>query len=76
MHTTDTAWAAPSGYEIIDSHTGLVVGTAKSLKAATRSVDRRDNAYGAYRFRARPVACAPAHRCSAACPVSCRRFAQ
>jgi hypothetical protein len=37
-------------YEIIDLHTKQVVGRAKSLRAAIRSVDRRDNAYGAYRF--------------------------
>lgn len=37
-------------YEIVDTQTGKVVGTAKSLKAASCSCDRRDNAYGAYRF--------------------------
>ena len=42
-------------YEIIDSHTGKVVGTAKTVKAARNSVDRRDLAYGGYRFSYRPV---------------------
>lgn len=37
-------------YEIIDRHTGQVVGTAKTVKGARASVDRRDNAYGAYRY--------------------------
>lgn len=37
-------------YEIIDRQTGRVVGTAKTLQGARRSVDRRDNAYGAYRY--------------------------
>jgi len=37
-------------YLIIDTRTGATVGTAKSLKAAMQSVDRRDNAYGGYRY--------------------------
>lgn len=40
-----------SHYEIHDNHTKKVVGKAKNLKAASRSVDRRDNAYGGYRFK-------------------------
>ena len=43
-------------YLIIDSHTGKTVGKAQTLKAANRSVDRRDNAYGAYRYRSQKVA--------------------
>ena len=42
----------PIRYDIIDSHTGQKVGEAKTRAAASRSVDRRDNAYGGYRFRA------------------------
>jgi hypothetical protein len=42
-------------YEIIDNQTKAVVGKAKTRKAASRSVDRRDNAYGAYRYSARAV---------------------
>lgn len=45
----------PTHYEIIDSQTGFVVGTAKTRAGASRSVDKRDNAYGAYRYRANPV---------------------
>lgn len=45
----------PTHYEITDSHTGKVVTTVKTRNAATRAVDTRDNAYGAYRYRARPV---------------------
>ena len=41
--------AAPApGYHIIDRRTGGVVGQAKTLKGARRSVDKRDNTYGAY----------------------------
>lgn len=42
-------------YEIIDRKTGHRVGTAKTLKAALRSVDRRDNEYGGYRFSHRRI---------------------
>jgi hypothetical protein len=42
-------------YEIVDRKTGLVVGTAKTRTGANRSVDRRDNEYGAYRYFARSV---------------------
>ncbi len=42
-------------YEIVDRHTGKVVGHAKTLSGALRSVDRRDNAYGAYRYFHRRV---------------------
>ena len=37
-------------YNIIDRHTGCIVGQAKTLAGARRAVDRRDNAYGAYRY--------------------------
>lgn len=43
------------GYKIIDRQTGAKVGSAKTLKAASRSVDRRDNEYGGYRYSAQPV---------------------
>lgn len=42
-------------YEIIDTHTGYVVGKAKTLRSALRTIDRRDNAYGAYRYTWRKV---------------------
>lgn len=42
----------PIRYDIIDSRTGAVVATAKTRVGASRSVDRRDNAYGGYRYRA------------------------
>ena len=45
----------PIRYDIIDRHTGLKVGEAKTRAGASRSVDRRDNAYGGYRFSAKPV---------------------
>lgn len=44
-----------SHYEIVDGHTGKVVGTAKSRASASRMVDRRDSAYGACRYTARPI---------------------
>lgn len=37
-------------FEIVDRQSGKVVATAKTLSGALRSVDRRDNAYGAYRY--------------------------
>jgi hypothetical protein len=37
-------------YLVIDRHTGRVVGKCKTLRAARLSVDKRDNAYGAYRY--------------------------
>jgi len=40
-------------YVVIDRHTGAIVSKPMSLTAARRSVDRRDNAYGAYRFGTR-----------------------
>lgn len=51
--------ARPERYDIIDGHTGLKAGTAKTLQAARRAVDRRDNAYGTYRYRAVPVYATP-----------------
>ncbi|CAB4151694.1 hypothetical protein UFOVP601_29 [uncultured Caudovirales phage] len=45
----------PTHYLIIDTRTGATVGTAKTRAAASRSVDRRDAAFGAYRYRAVPV---------------------
>jgi hypothetical protein len=45
----------PIRYDIIDRQTKKVVGTAKTLTGARRSVDRRDNQYGGYRFSAQPV---------------------
>lgn len=42
-------------YDIIDRHTGKTVGQAKTRARASASVDRRDNAYGAYRYTAEPV---------------------
>ena len=39
-----------ASYDIIDRHTGKVVGHCKTLARALASVDRRDNAYGAYRY--------------------------
>jgi len=37
-------------YHIIDRHTKSVVGKAKNLRSAIRMVDKRDNAYGGYRY--------------------------
>lgn len=42
-------------YAIIDRQTGKVVAVVKTLNAAIRSVDRRDNAYGAYRYYHRRI---------------------
>ena len=45
----------PIRYDIIDRHTGAKVGEAKTRAGATRSVDKRDNKNGGYRFSAQPV---------------------
>lgn len=37
-------------YVVIDRHTGTIVSKPMSRISASRSVDRRDNAYGAYRY--------------------------
>lgn len=37
-------------YAIIDAKTQQQVGTAKNLKAASKSCERRNQAYGAVRF--------------------------
>ncbi len=42
-------------YDIVDKQTGRIVATAKTTASARRAVDRRDNDYGAYRYRAVPV---------------------
>jgi len=42
--------AAGYTHHIVDRHTGNVVGRAKSLSSALKSVDKRDNAYGAVRY--------------------------
>jgi hypothetical protein len=45
----------PIRFDIIDRHTGRTVSTAKTRAGAIRAVDKRDNAYGAYSYSARPV---------------------
>lgn len=45
----------PIGYHVIDRQTGAKVGRASTLRGASRSVDRRDNAYGGYRYTHRPI---------------------
>lgn len=42
-------------FDIIDKHTGEIVGHAKTRHGATRAADRRDNEYGAYRYGVRAV---------------------
>jgi hypothetical protein len=42
----------PIHFDIIDRQTGAKVGECRTRRAASNSVDRRDNAYGAYRYRA------------------------
>lgn len=44
-------------FEVIDSQTGKRVGGPyKGRARANRAVDRLDNAYGAYRYKAKPIA--------------------
>lgn len=40
-------------YLVIDGRTGAVVARCKTRNGARRSADRRDNEYGAYRYRVR-----------------------
>lgn len=42
-------------FDIVDRQSGKIVTTARTRRGATNAVDRRDNAYGAYRYRAVPV---------------------
>jgi len=46
-----------SHYEIYDRHhpEKITVGKAKTLQGALRSIDKRDNAYGGYRYGRRAV---------------------
>ncbi len=50
-----TVIETPIRFDIIDRQTGRVVGTAKTRKAATAAVNKRDNAYGGYRYSAQAV---------------------
>ena len=52
--------AQTAQFEIVDRKTGLVVGKATTRSGARRSVDRRDNEYGGYRFYFRPAAASAA----------------
>lgn len=45
----------PIRYDIIDRKTGFKVGSAKTRAGATRSCDKRDKEYGAYRYYAKPI---------------------
>ena len=43
-------------YQVYDRHTGLSVGKPLATRvAASRKVDRLDNAYGAYRYGVKAV---------------------
>jgi hypothetical protein len=50
-----TTYSIKNLYVVFDRHTGAVVSKPMTLKAAIRSVDKRDNAYGGYRFGKRRV---------------------
>jgi len=45
----------PIRFDIVDRHTKRVVTTALTRAGANRAVDRRDNEYGAYRYKAVPI---------------------
>lgn len=52
-----TANNTAARFEVIDRHTAQRVGKLYSTRvAASRAVDRLDNAYGAYRYFARSIA--------------------
>jgi len=46
------ATSKPIRYDIVDNHTKTVVGACKTRVAASKAVDKRDNAYGACRYSA------------------------
>lgn len=54
-HETLPTPSTPRYWQIVDSHTKAVVAECATRKGASRSADRRDNAYGAYRYVVRPV---------------------
>lgn len=45
-------------YQVIDSRTGVLMGTYASLKMASRRADKLDQAFGAVRYTVRSVAMA------------------
>jgi len=45
----------PIRYDVSDAHTGAVIGSFKSRRRATAFADKRDLAYGAVRYRVRPI---------------------
>lgn len=45
----------PIRYDVIDGHTGTVVGSFKSGARASSFADRRDMAYGAVRYSRRAI---------------------
>lgn len=45
----------PLRYDIIDSHTNRVVGTAKTSANAHNRADRMDNNYGAVRYTVKTI---------------------
>lgn len=42
-------------FELIDRHTGKVVGKYRSVIRARRARDRKDNEYGGYRYHVRKM---------------------
>lgn len=57
MNTTAQEQAYIVRFDIIDTHTKLVVGTTKTRAKASQSVDKRDKIYGAgaYRYSAKAI---------------------
>lgn len=51
----DALLPKPTHYDIIDCHSSRKVGEAATLRAATRSCDRRDRQYGAVRYIHRAI---------------------
>ena len=42
-------------YQVIDRHTGKVMGVYSTLRRAIRRVDKLDNDYGTYRYMYKKV---------------------
>ncbi len=49
------AIAALPIWQVIDNHTGAAISKPMARRAASRKVERLDNAYGAYRYSVKQV---------------------
>ncbi len=76
FHAVAEAEEDPVQYEIYDMHTGnkIAGGPYKGRRRANMIVDRLDNKYGGYRYRARPVVQTPINEAVHKLPLSNEDF--